>query len=618
MIDLLHRNECTGCKMCADACPKSAISFKTDERGFWYPKIDYDKCVHCEVCSRKCPSMSKDVNEQGTGPITYSAWLKDDGMRVESTSGGMFYAFAAYIMSQGGAIAGCSYSDDWKSAKHIIIDSFDDLYKVVGSKYFQSDTAGIYKAVKNRLNEGKPLLFCGTPCQVAALHSYLGKDYENLYYLDFICRSINSPLAFKSYLEELEKKHNAKVNYVHLKNKKNGWHSLASQVKFENGDEEINDKDHDWWVKGFIYNDLYTRESCFNCQYKTLPRQNADISIGDFWGIQYQSEEDERKGISVVLVNTEKGKQLFDAVKDQLKYYKSSINLALPGNPALLKNPIRDKEKENHFYQYLKEFGFSGAVERCIEESSKSVKIGIKGKIKHKLRRFRTAYHVFRNPTQSLPKFIYYNYFCKNIVRQSTNYIIPSKHVVLDLSKEARIYLSGNQDLQIGFNQMKGSKSETQIRMNGNAVWKCQGGWLFYDTVLEVKDNAILDTGFFSMNGGSAIIANDNIKFGNDVMIGRNVIIYDSDFHPLIGRNGFEQINSKPVSIGNHVWLTSNIIVQKGVTIADGCLVAADTVVNKSITDEHSIIAANSTGKVISNHVGWSRYSQPIVIGGGV
>ena len=132
-------------------------------------------------------------------------------------------------------------------------------------------------------------MFCGTPCQISAIKTYIGIDDENLFCMDFICRSINSPKAFKAYIDELESQYNSKVMEVHLKNKDNGWQSLASQVRFENGDVSLKDKNNDWWVKGFIYNDLYTRESCYNCQYKVLPRINADITIGDGCGFQFNA-----------------------------------------------------------------------------------------------------------------------------------------------------------------------------------------------------------------------------------------------------------------------------------------------------------------------------------------
>jgi len=606
MIDIVSKQDCTGCMECGDVCPKSAIEFIEDEKGFWYPHIIAEKCIHCDICSKRCPSLNPDNNITENQPTVYAAWLKDDAMRVYSTSGGMFYAFASYIIEQGGAVAGSIYSDDWKSAHHVIARNMEELHKVVGSKYFQSNTSSIYKDVKKELANGRPFLFCGTPCQTAALRQFLGRDYDNLYCVDFICRSINSPLAFSSYISELEEKHRSKASNVHLKNKKNGWHSLASQVQFENGDEEINDKTRDWWVKGFIDSDLYTRESCFNCKYKTLPRLNADITIGDFWNIQYQRQEDEYKGISVVLVNSERGQKLFNLIKDRIKFQRRSIDEALSGNPALLKNPVKS-QKEEQFYKLLKDKGFSYAVSTCIGQ-----KHNYKEEIKRRLRKVRHVLHIIKDPRISFTKYIYYNYFSRNIVRESSNKIVPSKHVVMDLSRGARIYLRGTHDLQIGFNQMKGSKSETQIRMNGNAVWNCNdGGWVFYDTVLEVKENAVLDTGFFSMNGGSVIVTDKHITLGEDVMLGRNVIIYDSDFHQLIGKDGKAHNIPKPITIGNHVWITTNVLVLKGTTIGDGCLVAGDTVLSKSINEENSIIAANAVGKVVKDDVAWNRDGCP-------
>lgn len=284
-IEVITKESCTGCKLCGDICKVKAITFETDKRGFWYPKIDKEKCVDCGLCAIKCPQLNPKINSSQNSPEVYTGWIKNDDIRIESTSGGMFYAISSWIIEQGGAVVGSSYSDDWKSAYHYIAHSADELKKVMGSKYFQSDTAGIYEATKKELLNGKKVLFFGSPYQISAMRSYLNGEEENIIYLDFICRSINSPLAFREYIMELENKHNSKVVLVHLKNKKNGWHSLASQVVFANGEEEINDKNQDAWVKGFVFTDLYTRDSCFNCQYKTMPRQNADITIGDFWGI---------------------------------------------------------------------------------------------------------------------------------------------------------------------------------------------------------------------------------------------------------------------------------------------------------------------------------------------
>lgn len=607
MIGNIEKKICTGCKMCEDICPKLAITFECDEQGFWYPKVDKQKCIECGLCDKRCPSLNIDIITNNKMPEVYSAWSKDDNVRTTSTSGGAFWVIAKSFMDNGGLVAGSRYTKDWKGAQHIIARNIDDLLEVKGSKYFQSDTSTIYSQVKKELDNGRKVLFCGTPCQNAAIKSFLGREYENLFCMDFICRSINSPKAFKAYIDELEQKQGSNVSEVHLKNKKYGWQSLASQVKFKNGEEIINDKNTDWWVRGFIYNDLYTRESCYNCQYKKLPRVSADLTIGDFWGIKNQTEEDMFKGISVIMVNSEKGRTILDECRDGFVLKKHTIDDVKPGNPALLKNPVRTK-KQDMFFELLKNHSFSYCVEKCIKRSifskinTKCKAVGKKGK---------KAIKLVLNPRISTWNFIYYNFLCKNIVRSKAVWVIPYKGAILDLHPTSRIYLKGR-NLEICTNKLKGSKAECHIRMEKDSRWDCtNGAYLFYNTVLEIKPSATLETGFFSANGGSVIIAHKKIVFGDDVMIGRNVIIYDSDFHTLYNGQGIACNPPIPVVVEDHVWLTSNIIVQKGVTIGRDSLITAYTTVNKNVP-QHSIFGGNSVGKQIKDDVSWGRDTCPL------
>ncbi len=606
MIDCIKKEQCTGCKMCADICPQGAIYFETDEQGFWYPKVSND-CVKCGLCLKKCPSLNAHITNEEQ-PRVFSAWSRDYETRITSTSGGIFWEFASKFIDEGGVVVGCRYCSDWKSAEHIIARNRKELYEIKGSKYFQSDTTGIYKQVKVYLSKGVNVLFCGTPCQIAAIKSYIGGEHKNLYCMDFICRSINSPKAFKAYIDELEKEYSAKVIEVHLKNKQKGWQSLASQVKFSNGKECIRDKNEDWWVKGFINNDLYTRESCYHCQYKVLPRINSDITIGDFWGIKHQQPEDLFNGISVIIVNTQKGECLFDKCKDKIEFAVHNLDEVIPENPALLKNPVKTN-KQNKFFQLLQKHEFSYCVKKCAKDS-------LMKKCRRKIygigRKMKKLVRVLFKSDIDVCKYVYYNYFCKNVVRKSDAKIIPHRNAILNLQGNSRIILSGNKNLEVGINKLKGSKSETHIRLNDRAIWNCNNGAdLFYNTVLEIKSNAEFNTGYFSANGGSVIIAHKEINLGEDVMIGRNVIIYDSDFHTLYSEKGIASNPPKTVNIEDHVWLTSNIIVQKGVTIGKGSLVTAYTTVNKDVPP-HSILAGSSIGKVIKEQVLWGRETCPL------
>ena len=609
-IKSVEKESCTGCKMCMDSCPTQAIYFEAQNDGFWYPNIDSEKCIQCGLCYKKCPAVNASENKNNSNPTVYSLWSNDDSNRTISTSGGVFWEIGEWFIKHQGVVAGARYGADWRSAEHYIAQTLEELNDLRGSKYFQSDTAGIYKQVKNYLDKEVEVLFCGTPCQNAALHAFLGKDYKNLFTMDFICRSINSPKAFKAYIDELESIYNSKVKEVHLKDKERGWQSLASRVVFEDGKISLNDRTEDKWVQGFIGNDLYTRESCYNCKYKVIPRVTADLTIGDFWGIKNQSESDMHKGISVLLINSKKGMTIFDKVKDRFTYHEHNLEDVIPGNPALLQNPKKSDKSDMFFDLLNKGVPFSRAVDKCISSNNKNLLL--RG-LKKVYRIIRQAYVYFGKNQISVSKFIYYNYFCKHIVRSKGTLVLPHKNAIFNFEEGSKIIIKAGK-LEVGFNKLRGSKSETHIRMNKNAIWNCNNGALiFYNTVLEIKENATFDSGFFSVNGGSVIIIHKCMKFGEDVMLGRNIIIYDSDFHSLYNKH-YRIVNvPETVIIEDHVWITTNVMVQKGVTIGHDSLIAAYTVVNKDIPP-YSIVGGKSTGEVIRDWVYWDRKICPLSI----
>lgn len=372
MIDTIKRMDCTGCKMCKDVCPVDAISYETDQEGFWYPKVAYDKCIHCGKCMKTCPSLSDFHNKNASEPVVYAAWALSDEIRLKSTSGGIFYVLAQEMIAQGGVIAACKYSSDYKSAYHTMGDTVTDLEAFKGSKYFQSDTEGIYKRVKEELEQGGKVLFCGAPCQVAGINRYIGIGEPNLITVDFICRGINSPRVFKKYVDECEKHHGAAVKKVHLKNKNKGWTRLGTYMEFQNGRQYYRDKVTDPWVNGYVRGDLFMRPCCSECKYKEKIRI-ADISIGDFWGLP-GTKEDLFKGISVILVNTPKGAEYLDLVKDKLFIEQHSYEDASKGNGCLLTSAKMGPHRKE-FFDKLDEMEFEDLVWKLLGETKMSIHI---------------------------------------------------------------------------------------------------------------------------------------------------------------------------------------------------------------------------------------------------
>lgn len=206
----------------------------------------------------------------------------------------------------------------------------------------------------------------------------------------------------------------------------------------------------------------------------------------------------------------------------------------------------------------------------------------------------------------SIWKFIKYNFFTKGVKRKKGALIIPFKNAILEMGANAELVLEGK--IHFGINKLKGSKAETLVRLQKNAKWLVHGdAWLFFDTFIDVHPEAIFETGFFSVNGGSVIVVGKRIEFGQNVMIGRDVTIYDSDFHQILDENGKPSNFSKEVKIGNDVWLTNKIMVLKGVSIGDGALVSAMTLIRKDVPD-HALVAGNP-GKVIKENIYWNRDS---------
>lgn len=363
MIDKILEKQCTGCKLCADLCPTGAITYRTDEYGFDYPIVDYSKCISCKKCVVKCPGLSEYTNENYKAPEVYAAWLKDVNMRLYSTSGGVYYALARKVLEECGVVIACKFTSDWKHAEHVVVESLDELLPTVRSKYFQSETAGIYRKVKNIIDSGKKVLFCGTPCQSVAMQQYLGGYSENLITMDFICRGNNSQKAYQAFIEELEERYKAPVKSVQFKNKRNGWTSLGVLIEFENGDEYYDTRENSYWTLGYIRNNLYMRPVCHECKFRTIPRK-SDFTVGDFWGITNAGSEDTFNGISVLFVNSIRAKEMLEGLQDTLYYEKHSLEEAIKGNPCILTSPKEGVMREK-FFSLLDNNKFTNAVAEC-------------------------------------------------------------------------------------------------------------------------------------------------------------------------------------------------------------------------------------------------------------
>lgn len=381
MIDKIEKELCTGCNACYNICPANCIDMKVDVQGFRYPSVNYDKCIKCEKCINTCPSYNKvNILNQWQEPKIYAAWSLDEETRFTSTSGGLFTEFAKHVISDSGLVVGAIYNKRHQ-VDHYMTNNYDGIIQLKQSKYVQSDIGDIFKIIKKELDNGKKLAFCGSPCQVAGLKKFLKKSYKNLITLDFVCRGTNSPKAYGKYIEMLEKNYRSKVKRVWFKYKKYGWNRFSTKIEFTNRKNYIKDRHNDLYMRGYIEENLYIRPCCEKCQYKTFPRV-SDITMGDFWGIgATDSILDSDKGTSLIMINSEKGFQLFNDIKEKIYYKESDVETAIKGNGAIIKSVTRNPNTDN-FLHMLDYYGFDVCFKKYVKtDKVKRFKINLYARV---------------------------------------------------------------------------------------------------------------------------------------------------------------------------------------------------------------------------------------------
>ncbi len=312
-INEVTHDLCTGCGACYNKCPVDAITMKYDTEGFSFPSIDSQKCIHCGLCFKICPVVESKC-ENIPEPKCYAVMANDE-IRENSSSGGVFTLLAEWMLRQGGVVCGAAYSQDCYSVEHIFITKEEELYKLRGSKYVQSSTGKIYKKVKAFLDNGKSVLFTGTPCQIAAVKAFLEKPYENLYTLDLVCHGVPSPKVYQKFIEEQEKNYGSKAVRVAFRDKHFGGWDPSTKIWFADGQVYQKKRNECSYLKAFLKL-LTIRKSCGRCPFATLPRQ-GDMTIADFWDIhRYNPKFDDRKGTSLVLPNNPKGFLMLDVLRE--------------------------------------------------------------------------------------------------------------------------------------------------------------------------------------------------------------------------------------------------------------------------------------------------------------
>lgn len=299
---------CSGCHSCFSSCPKNAISKKENVEGFLYPVIDDSLCIKCGKCEKVCPVLNNEEIKSEKIPEAYAIINSDEKIRLESSSGGVFSAIAEKVVEQNGIVFGVKLNKN-QVAIHSFTDNLEGLSEFRGSKYVQSDIGKSFLECKSFLEQGRYVLFTGTPCQIEGLKKFLGKNYENLLCMDIICHGVPSPKLWKHYVNFQEKKLASRVVKTAFRRKFDGWKQFSLSFTFANDSEYCASLNKDSYLQLFL-KDVCLRESCYQCSSKKLNRV-SDITVADFWGIQNELPEmDDDKGTSFVLVHSEKGKKI--------------------------------------------------------------------------------------------------------------------------------------------------------------------------------------------------------------------------------------------------------------------------------------------------------------------
>ncbi len=345
---------CTGCGACMAICPVSAIRMLPDDEGFLFPGIDHARCTRCRACVRVCPvnaSLAASRERQDdSSPPTYACWAADEALRTRSSSGGAFGVLARAVLNAGGVVFGAAFVTS-ESVAHRMAQTHEALEPLLRSKYVQSDTGDSFLQVRGQLNSGRRVLFCGTPCQVAGLVSFLGGRPAGLLTCDFVCSGVPSPLAWRTHLDGLARRHGGRASAVSFRSKTGGWRKYRLEIRFDNGATYRIPAGRDPFFIGFGM-ELFNRRSCADCRFRTL-QSAADLTLADYWGIwkhgvAHPAFRDNR-GVSLVVVHTPAGAAALSEAGDALCQVSRTYGEAEADNPRMTSSRPPSPQRKAYF-----------------------------------------------------------------------------------------------------------------------------------------------------------------------------------------------------------------------------------------------------------------------------
>lgn len=328
---------CTGCAACRAVCLKGAIAMVADGEGFLRPRVDGARCVGCHRCEQVCPVLQP--GEPDVSPVCYAAYTRDEELRLKSSSGGIFTELAWPIVESGGVVFGCVLEHSRLVAIHAKAETMEDLAEMRGSKYVQSDLRDTFREARAALENGRQVLFSGTPCQIAGLNGFLGRRYDNLLTVEVVCHGVSSPAVFEAYKARLEAG-GGKVVDVAFRRKNPGWREAEFRAVRADGSSLCGPYPENAYMDAFL-SGLSLRPSCARCVAKA-GRSGADVTLGDFWGAGvFCPDLDDNRGLSWVTLHTETGRAAWNQVSGRLISREVTVTDAMRENMCYVRSVRR-------------------------------------------------------------------------------------------------------------------------------------------------------------------------------------------------------------------------------------------------------------------------------------
>ncbi len=404
MIKIVNKQDCCGCSACVQRCPKHCITLKEDGEGFLYPHVNSDECIDCGLCEKVCPELHH--GERHIPLEVYAAKNKDESIRMQSSSGGIFTLLAEKVIQEGGVVFGAAFDANWE-VMHTYAETMEGLVDFRGSKYMQSRIGTAYQDAEYFLKQGRKVLFSGSPCQIKGLKLFLRKNYDNLIAVDFICHGVPSPKVWREYLKETIARKGGKnsvlsypipckigIDAVDFRSKSTGWKKFSFALTLsETSVEGVKNTvllssvfSENPFMRAFLA-DLILRPSCYSCPSKS-GRSGSDLTIADYWAIpQVAPEFDDDKGVSLVLVQTEKGKSFYQSLKEKTTFIVTSYQEAQGANGGFKEKTPMHPKRSRFFTEFAQSDDIIGLIDRTLRiplyrKLLKKVKNGIKKMLK--------------------------------------------------------------------------------------------------------------------------------------------------------------------------------------------------------------------------------------------